>query len=281
MKDKKLFYKVCFFLIIFVGLAILFYPTVSNYLQVRSQKLEIIKHDAKVTSLKETEREEIKKKAKQHNEKKKNSTKLVADAFDDKKETEVENDGFYDYIAEMIGPVVATLEIDKLSLEVPIYQGTSEEVLQRGIGILESGSLPTGGTGTHTVLTGHRGLPQAKLFTDLPKLKLKDQFVIDFLDEKLAYEVDQIKTVEPEDLDALSIDPTKDYATLITCTPYMVNSHRLLVRGHRVPYIESKAKKAQNKQKQNQRMYLIVGAAVLIVLLLFLLYRRKRNKQAS
>lgn len=281
MKDKKIVYKICFFLIVFVGLSILFYPTISNYLQVRSQKLEIIKHDAKVTSLQETEREKIKRKAKQYNEKKKNSTKVVTDAFDEKKSDEEESDGFYDYIGEMIGPVVATLHIDKLSLEVPIYQGTSEEVLQRGIGILDSSSLPTGGKGTHTVLTGHRGLPQAKLFTDLPKLKIGDQFVIDFLDEKLAYQVDQIKTVEPEDTEALTINPEMDYATLITCTPYMVNSHRLLVRGHRVPYVESKAQKMKAKQKKQKTIYLIVGGAALILLLLLLLYFRKRKKRVG
>lgn len=131
---------------------------------------------------------------------------------------------------------MAFVEIPKISKKLPIYHGTSKEVLEVAIGHIPGTSLPVGGLGTHAVISGHRGLPSAKLFTDIDQLENGDVFYIHVFNKKLAYEVDQILTVEPDDVSALKIEDKKDLVTLVTCTPYGVNSHRLLVRGHRIPY---------------------------------------------
>ena len=130
--------------------------------------------------------------------------------------------------------VMGYVEIPKLDISLPLYHGTSESVLQRAIGHIEWSSLPTGGESTHCVVSGHRGLPSAKLFTELDKLREGDTFTLVILNEVLTYEVDRIRTVEPRDAGGLVIEEGKDYCTLVTCTPYGINTHRLLVRGHRV-----------------------------------------------
>lgn len=126
------------------------------------------------------------------------------------------------------------ITIPKIGVNLPIYHGTGEAVLQRAIGHIEGSSLPVGGQGSHCIVSGHRGLPSAKLFTHLDELELADQFILHVLDETYYYEVDDIQVIEPTDLEALEIDPEKDYCTLVTCTPYGINTHRLLVRGHRI-----------------------------------------------
>ena len=138
-------------------------------------------------------------------------------------------------VREMIGHI----EIPKIGQDLPVYAGTSEEVLQKGVGHLEGTSLPVGGNSTHSVLTAHSGLPEATLFTELRKLEIGDKFYIHNIKEILAYQVDQIKVVEPTDFNDLLIDPGHDYVTLLTCTPLMINTHRLLVRGHRVEYVQA------------------------------------------
>ena len=139
------------------------------------------------------------------------------------KELNFNNDGSMGYI-----------DIPKINVKLTIFHGTDESVLQTSIGHLEGTSLPVGGKGTHSVLSGHRGLPSAKLFSDLDQLREGDTFTIHVLNETLTYEVDQIRVVEPTDLSNLTIDPDQDYVTLVTCTPYGINTHRLLVRGHRI-----------------------------------------------
>ena len=124
-----------------------------------------------------------------------------------------------------------TIKIPKINVNLPIYHGTSEEVLKIGAGHIEGTSFPTGELGTHAVISGHRGLPSSKLFTDLDELKVGDQFTLSILDRELTYEIDQIEVVEPNDVDSLKIEKDKNYVTLVTCTPYGINSHRLLIRG--------------------------------------------------
>ena len=130
--------------------------------------------------------------------------------------------------------VMGYIEIPELKVSLPVYHGVDEGVLQIAVGHIPGTSLPTGGKGTHRVLSGHRGLPSAKLFTNLDQLREGDIFMLRILDETLTYEVDQILIVEPHEVEALAIDPNEDYCTLVTCTPYGINTHRLLVRGHRV-----------------------------------------------
>lgn len=185
--------------------------------------------------------------------------------------------------------VIATLSIPKLALELPVYYGTDGETLEHGIGTLEVSSLPVGGIGTHSVLCGHSGLSSAKLFSDLSLMELGDTFYIDVLGEQLVYEVDQIRTVLPEDVSQIAIDPMQDYCTLLTCTPIGQNTHRLLVRGTRVEDAEKTEPEAPVTQEEPLRSvwlseYLtsiavsLCVVAALVVLLLAVRFVRKRRR---
>ena len=168
-----------------------------------------------------------------------------------------------------------------IQCSLPIYHGTEESVLQIAVGHIEGSSLPTGGAGTHCVLSGHRGLPSAKLFTDLDQLAEGDTFILRILDETLTYEVDQIRTVEPYELDDLGIEEGKDYCTLVTCTPYGINTHRLLVRGRRVdnqPEARTVRVTADAMQIEPVLVAPLVAVPMLFVLLVLLLVKTRRKK---
>ncbi|SFE25823.1 sortase A [Peptostreptococcus sp. D1] len=169
------------------------------------------------------------------------------------------------------------IEIPRLDVDIPIYAGTNEEVLQKGAGHLEGTSLPVGGASTHTVITAHSGLPTAKLFTDLSKMKVGDKFFIHNLSQVLAYEVDQIKTIEPSSFNDLLIDSNRDQATLLTCTPIMINTHRLLVRGHRVPYNPNEFV-SMNKNNKLVFWLKVAGFILLLILIAWWLYRKIKKK---
>jgi sortase A len=171
--------------------------------------------------------------------------------------------------------IMGYLEVPKIDVRLAIYHGTGEDALENGVGHLEDTSLPVGGSSTHCVLSGHRGLPSAKLFTDLDKLENGDLFYIYILGETLAYEVDQVLVVEPTQVDALKITPGQDYVTLLTCTPYGVNSHRLLVRGHRTEVVnETPEDNGARNNGTDIDLWVIIPLAVVILLLLaFAVYR--------
>ncbi len=170
--------------------------------------------------------------------------------------------------------IMAYLEIPKINVSLPIYHGTSNEVLQIAIGHLDWSSLPVGGASTHAVVSGHRGLASARLFTDLPKLEKGDVFYVRVLNELLTYEVDQIKTVKPDEGDDLKIVEDKDYMTLITCTPYGINTHRLLVRGHRIDNTEETRKIYVSSEAVRIEPIVVMPliAAPIIVLLVLLVF---------
>lgn len=171
---------------------------------------------------------------------------------------------------------IGYIRIPSILTEVPIYAGTSELVLQKGAGHLEGTSLPVGGNNTHTVITAHRGLPSKKLFTDLPKIEVGDKFYLHNLGEVLCYQVDQILTVEPNDFSKVLVEPGHDYATLLTCTPYMINSHRLLVRGVRIDYVAAIEEKNIADQRVT-RTYQILFYITLILLIVVIIRRRKKQ----
>ncbi|MGT2934596.1 class C sortase [Streptococcus castoreus] len=175
------------------------------------------------------------------------------------------------------------VDIPEIRVDLPIYAGTTEETLSKGSGHLEGTSLPVGGKNTHTVLTSHSGLPSAKLFSDLVKLKKGDVFYIHNLKEILAYQIDQIKTIEPDDFSDLLIVPNKDYATLLTCTPIGINTHRLIVRGHRIPYVPNEYKNNKRKAASRSLCYLFGLLAIVVLLIGYLCYRykKKNNKNAK
>lgn len=214
-----------------IGFVIMMYPIISNYyyrIEANNQILEFTENAKRLDNNEILHRIEL---AEAYNSVLDPSR--LSDPY-----TEKEKEGIAEYARMLeVKEKLGFVEIPKIDTNLPIYAGTSNEVLNKGVGHLEGTSLPIGGKSTHTVLTAHRGLPSARLFRDLDKLQKGDIFYVHNIQTVLAYEVDQILTVDPSNFDPVLVADGEDYATLLTCTPYMINSHRLLVRGHRVPYV--------------------------------------------
>ena len=269
-------------LIFAAGVGIFVYPAVSNRLAERRQAEAIERYEADVTVLEPEEIEEQKARAREYNQ------NLTEDELHDpflQGDQYVISSGYNDVLNYNEDGIMAYVEIPCIDVNLPIYHGTSEEVLQKGAGHLAASSLPIGGEGIHSVISAHRGLPSAKLFTDLDEMEIGDVFCIHVLDETLAYQVDQIETVEPDELNSLRVVKGRDLVTLLTCTPYAVNTHRLLVRGTRIPYEE--AREIQEEQEQNAlplwlREYftsIVVGIFFLALLITAVLLWRKRSRR--
>ena len=190
----------------------------------------------------------------------------------------------YEEILNVELGMMGTLEIPCIDVDLPIYHGVSEEVIRKGVGHIQETAFPIGGAGTHAVLSTHRGLPEARLFTDLDKMEIGDMFYIRIFDEILAYEVDEIKVIEPSDLSGIKSVENKDYVTLLTCTPYGINSHRLLVRGERREYVPEVKEEIQ-KRTLHTEWYIPAAVAILILVfaarLWYGAYRRRRKKGAG
>lgn len=257
-----------------IGLSLLLYPTFSDYWNSFHQSRAIASYAEAVAEVDDDTYERILAEAKQYNEdlsSRPQSWTLTEE------ELEV-----YNEVLNVTGSgIMGYIEIPSIDVSLPIYHGVDEAVLQIAVGHIEGSSLPVGGLSTHCVISGHRGLPSAKLFTNLDQLVEGDVFVIRVLDETLTYEVDQIRIVEPTDLSALEREEGKDLCTLVTCTPYGVNSHRLLVRGHRIENLEE-----SNSIRVTADATLIdpvivapiVAVPILLILLIWLLvhYRKRR-----
>lgn len=224
---KKHLSTAALILVLLAGVSLLLYPTVSNYWNARHASRAVANYTQEVQALDRDAYDRMLAEAAAYN--RSLLTRENAFALTDAQQAQ------YDRLLDISGTgVMGYIEIPSINVSLPVCHGTSDSVLQIAVGHLSWTSLPVGGAGTHCVLSGHRGLPSAKLFTNLDRLVEGDTFVIRVLDESLTYEVDQILIVEPEDVTALQIEPGKDLCTLVTCTPYGINSHRLLVRGHRV-----------------------------------------------
>lgn len=233
--------RVIFCVIIFItGLGIASYPFISNMVAQLHASQVVKDYETNVEEMDEEKIDAMKEAAKKYNEQLSNVVSV-----DDENENNEQGESYADLLN--IGESLGYITIPKIDVNLPIYNGTSQDVLSKGVGHMEQSSYPLGGVSTHCVLTGHRGLPSAVLFTDLDKLEIGDEFYLHVLDEILAYKVDQIKVVEPNESGDLEIIDGKDYCTLVTCTPYAINSHRLLVRGERTEY-----KGEQDKQTKNQ-----------------------------
>lgn len=174
--------------------------------------------------------------------------------------------------------VMGSISVPSVDISLPIYHGTSEEVLAAGAGHLEGSSLPVGGIGTHTVITGHRGLPSAKLFTDLDRVVEDDYVILKVLNETLTYQVDTIRIVEPKEIEGLAIDPDKDLLTLVTCTPYGINTHRILITGHRVENLTEWEAASDAGQIDTKLVALCIAIPILIILFILLLIRTRKPK---
>lgn len=224
---KKHLSTAALILALLAGVSLLLYPTVSNYWNARHASRAVANYTQEVQALDRDAYDRMLAEAAAYN--RSLLTRENAFALTDAQQAQ------YDRLLDISGTgVMGYIEIPSINVSLPVCHGTSDSVLQIAVGHLSWTSLPVGGAGTHCVLSGHRGLPSAKLFTNLDRLVEGDTFVIRVLDESLTYEVDQILIVEPEDVTALQIESGKDLCTLVTCTPYGINSHRLLVRGHRV-----------------------------------------------
>ena len=263
-------------LALLAGLSLLLYPTVSDYWNSLHASQAVATYAEDVKSIDKTQYDELLAAAHAYNE----SLHARTNDF----YLTDEQQAAYDTLLN-IGQtgIMGYIEIPVIKLSLPIYHGTSDSVLQIAVGHLDWTSLPVGGTGTHCVLSGHRGLPSAKLFTNLDQMKTGDTFVIRVLDEVLTYEVDQILIVEPNDTSALTVEAGKDLCTLVTCTPYGINSHRLLVRGHRIENTpEAKMIRVVADAIQIEPLIVapIVAAPVLLILFVMLMLP-KRKKHAE
>lgn len=283
---KKKVSKFFIVIIFLAGLSLLLYPFVANQWNNHRQKQLISSYEDNLTQM--TEAGDIDyakelKKAQAYNDALVPSILPDSFAVADARE---EEDSTYMNCLNLTGDgMMGTIEIPKIQVKLPIYHTTEATVLEKAAGHLEGSSLPIGGENSHAVISAHRGLPSASLFTDLDKLELGDHFLIHVLDETLAYEVDDIQVVEPEDTESLAVEPGEDLVTLLTCTPYGVNSHRLLVQGHRVPYdpettIAKEETKGQVSMHTNYLLWVIVGLAVTAVFIaaLFLWDRKQKKK---
>ena len=220
--------------ILLAGLSLLLYPTVSDYWNSLHQSHAIASYAEQVAEIDSDTYEQLWADAQAYNQ----SLIDKADRYD---MTDEERAQYESLLNASGNGIIGYIEIPSINCSLPIYHGTDEAILQIAVGHIEGTSLPVGGSGTHCVLSGHRGLPSARLFTDLDKMVIGDTFLMRVLDETLTYEVDQILIVEPQDVSALELDPLADLCTLVTCTPYGINSHRLLVRGHRIETVEEAA----------------------------------------
>lgn len=249
-------------LFFFIGLLILFYPTLSNYYNEKNQSKSIYTYESIIDKYDEEKYQILKEEAMSYN-KKLSSLKEPLLTYKSlknyKKILNVNNEGMMGY-----------LTIDKIKVELPIYHGTSSSVLNSAVGHLEGTSLPVGGKGTHSVLSAHRGLPSAKLFSELDRLEIGDTFKITILNEVHIYEVDKIEIVKPSNSNSLKIDKNNDYVTLLTCTPYGINTHRLLVRGKRVLKETKKVYITTEGFKINKLLVIPIIAVPIILLLLLL-----------
>lgn len=241
--------SIIFIILIFLaGLGIMLYPIISNAYIEYKQKNIINEYNEVVENIDDNTKEEELEHARDYN-KLLIGNAIVTDPFDPEAQKRLEKSSDYFNILNLDERgLMGYIVIPKISVKLPIYHGTSEDILQKGVGHLQNTSFPVGGESTHAVLSGHTGLSSAKLFTDLDKLEEGELFFIEVLGEKLAYKIDQIKIVEPSETSDLVIKSGEDYVTLVTCTPYGINSHRLLVRGTRIPYTEDVEKEAKNEE---------------------------------
>lgn len=273
---KRKLTTILLILLLFIGLSLLLYPSISDYWNSKHNTKAIAGYTEAVEKMEETDYEAILESARNYNAalaNRGNVWKLGAEQMEE-------------YKNQLVLPgtdVMGYVEIPSISCTLPIYHGIDEAVLQVAIGHLEGSSLPVGGESTHTVLSGHRGLPSAKLFTDLDQLGEGDIFMIQVLNETLTYEVDQILIVLPNELDALTIEKGKDLCTLVTCTPYGVNSHRLLVRGHRVDNLEESyaIRVSSEAQLIDERIVAPIIAIPILLFVLIIVLINDRGKRKS
>lgn len=247
-----------------VGICLLLYPAFSNYWNSKTQSRVIVDYESVLEYLEPEDYTALFQAAHDYNQ------ALYQTAFPLRDYKKIP--GYHEALKVEGTSIIGYVKIDKIGVELPVYHGTSDEVLNRGVGHLEGTSLPVGGESTHSVMSAHRGLPSAKLFTDLDRLEMGDTFQIIILDQVLTYQVDQVKVITPREIDDLQIVEGKDYCTLFTCTPYGINTHRLLVRGIRIETITEKPVLYVANEAFRIEPLLVTPAVAAPMLLVFLIH---------
>jgi sortase A len=275
MKRRK-WITLTLLIVFFVGLSVLLYPAISSYWNSKKQSRVVENYDAKLESLTPEDYSEIFDAADEYN------ARLAALDFP-LNDYAALSDEYTAALNASGDGVMGYIDIDKLQLELPIYHTTDDSVLSHAVGHLEGSSLPVGGESTHCVLSAHRGLPSATLFTYLDRLEVGDTFRITVLDRAMIYEVDQIKTVQPDDASELLITEGEDYCTLLTCTPYGINTHRLLVRGHRVDSEDLRKLVVGSEAYVVDKLIVtpIVALPILLILILYVCFMPVKRKPAQ
>lgn len=280
MKQKLLFLAVS--LLFLTGVGLVLYPVVSDWYIGRHQASVVASYDEEAARLSQEQIETELARAHAYNDSLLGNV-VLTDPFDAEGLSEQNTE--YDDLLNINGDgVMGSIDIPRVDIYLPIYHTTDAEVLAKGAGHLKNSSLPVGGTGTHAIISGHTALPSAELFNNLSDVEKGDVFYIHVLNETLAYEVDQIKVVLPDNIEDLLIDRNEDYVTLVTCTPYGINSHRLLVRGRRIPYEEAEAiTPVQQVEEgfQYKSAYVaagVVAGAILLAVILSAIIKRRKQK---
>lgn len=271
---KKHITTILLILVLVVGLSLILYPTIADWWNSFHQSRAIADYDAILSEMKEEDYTHLFEAAMAYNEQLR-QLKFPLMYYD-----QVPG---YDDLLDITGTgIMGYIDIPSIQVELPIYHGTSEGVLQIAAGHVEGSSLPTGGENTHCVISAHRGLPSARLFTDLDKMQIGDTFTLSVVDRILTYEVDQILTVLPHEVEPLYVQEGEDYCTLVTCTPYGINTHRLLVRGTRIENAEEVVVKrvtADAVQIQPLLVAPMVAAPILLLLLIILILPKPKKKR--
>lgn len=282
---KRKIVNILFGLLFLIGFGILAYPTIANQWNTYRQSRLISDYDQAVSQMDEEDFDKAWEEARAYNATFEQNS-IMSDVFGIDEADDIKGTEYWKVLNVGGDGIMGYITIPKINIKLAIYHGTDTDVLQTGVGHLNGTKLPVGGEGNHTVLSAHRGLPSAKLFTDIDQLKEKDRFYLHILDEDMAYEVDQIlPMVDKDDYDtlqeALKVEEGQDYVTLFTCTPYGVNSHRLLVRGHRVPYdgeLETTPTQSMVQAIQNYYMlYLLLGLGVTCLVIFFMKRYMKKD----
>ena len=270
MKRKKI--TLILLVIFFIGISIFLYPSISQYLNSKVQSKAITDYDEMLSKIDIENYNLLFDNANNYNQE---LFKLDFPLVQYK-----ELSGYTDLINVNNKGMMGYISIDKIKVELPIYHGTSASVLNVAVGHFEGSSLPIGGTSTHSILSAHRGLPSAKLFTNLNKLEIGDIFEITILDRKLTYQVDKILIVDPDDITNLEIIDGKDYVTLVTCTPYGINTHRLLVRGTRIENIKKREIIVTSEAYQIDRLMvtLVIAMPILLILIIYVMIKPTNKK---
>lgn len=276
-KRKKSGSTILLVAIFFVGLCILLYPTVSDFWNEKRQSQAVMNYDDLIVDLTPEDYSEFFRQANEYNRK----LSIISSPFIGHKSIKNE---YYSTLDVNGDGMMGYITIEKIKVQLPIYHGTSDQVLNSAVGHVEGSSIPVGGEGTHSVLSAHRGLPSAKLFTNLDKLVIGDIFTIRILDKTITYQVDQILIVLPEKIDDLYAVPGEDYCTLVTCTPYGINTHRMLVRGTRIENIEEQKKVNVITEAYRIDPLIVtpaVAAPMLGILLIFLIVKSSKEKKET